>query len=1064
MQRSDVTTTPVPFPLKVTSSFSGSAAFLYYWHFPLTTNLMDSIEREVTNYMVSTGDSSAEASQAAANIVQAVNTASVQANLLQLIQSMEEYLTSDDDQIRAKATGLLSHTLHKCDQQSINEAAVSVLVDFYCDRLTDRTCVPNLLEGLVALTSSDNFTGTNAVTTATRIFERVEIQRFPQATRNTAFHIFENLMDRHLSALKAINNEFVYGFTQSMDGEKDPRNLMAAFKLVKLIVQHFDIGAHVEDLFEVTFCYFPITFKPPPDDPYGITADDLKQSLRQCISSTGLFAKLALPLILEKLSSTSGSAKKDSMETLAACAPVYGANVLLPVIDEIFDALKVEVFHSTDQALEDAALVGIESVVATLSAGLAGNSGETIEKTLKPLVVECIANLKEPELKNTKPAGRILRAASSASYAACASIINAVVPLLLRQYRETEIATRRKAIMDVILEFLEASKSLYGAADGDVDMDQTEVSPLIEYKDRFFGIFESAITSSNEYNGLRLSGLKGLELMVLTKNFLSQNERGIGVQAFNKILLEETDEELRTAALASLKEILQFDTKYIVEETVPFLMKRLPDSAKETQQISYKQTLTALKVLCPEPSLFKAAIPPLLQKFDKVCATDNDPAYPCAILRTLLSILEVKVMEKHTDISPCIDTLVPHFIVAAINASLDTSKKQMILQNDVLENVALVIMIVVESLKSDAQKPFVDRMFKLYLHGDLSQLNIQGSGFEPFKDEPSNVQKATTQLFAAVVAACRRDINFPVTSIEDFLTQLVDITLVSTDEIQQVSLVRIIGSLINKWRDAAATTKYVENLAARLETIISQNATNYVNALNIYLWIARALVLRSHQLGYKMTDTVIGWCANPTLGKQASKGFDIIIGDDQLALNKASFAIMAILYKQRFFTDSLPKLVDGFRNSPSDIKHNYLIALSYLLKNVPKQILLSELPPLVPLLIESLPLPDTTLKVSTLDTFRLAIADAPDAIAPHVRSIIPALLELLDTTNQQNPMDVRIAVLKCLAQFPLGLTNDILQPHARFVTKQLVKPLDDRKRLVRKEAVECRAKWYTVIS
>lgn len=55
-------------------------------------------------------------------------------------------------------------------------------------------------------------------------------------------------------------------------------------------------------------------------------------------------------------------------------------------------------------------------------------------------------------------------------------------------------------------------------------MDQNEASPLIEYKDRFFGIFESAITSSNEYNGLRLSGLKGLELMVLTKNYLSQNE------------------------------------------------------------------------------------------------------------------------------------------------------------------------------------------------------------------------------------------------------------------------------------------------------------------------------------------------------------------------------------------------------------------------------------------------------------------------------------------------------------------------------------------------------------
>lgn len=35
------------------------------------------------------------------------------------------------------------------------------------------------------------------------------------------------------------------------------------------------------------------------------------------------------------------------METLAACAPVYGASVFLPLIDEVFDALKVEVSIST---------------------------------------------------------------------------------------------------------------------------------------------------------------------------------------------------------------------------------------------------------------------------------------------------------------------------------------------------------------------------------------------------------------------------------------------------------------------------------------------------------------------------------------------------------------------------------------------------------------------------------------------------------------------------------------------------------------------------------------------
>lgn len=104
------------------------------------------------------------------------------------------------------------------------------------------------------------------------------------------------------------------------------------------------------------------------------------------------------------------------METIAECAPVYGANALLPNIDELFDALKVEIFHATDAALEDTALVAIHSVVAALSTGISNNgANDPFEKALKPLVVECMINLKDPELKNAQPAGRIMRATASAS-------------------------------------------------------------------------------------------------------------------------------------------------------------------------------------------------------------------------------------------------------------------------------------------------------------------------------------------------------------------------------------------------------------------------------------------------------------------------------------------------------------------------------------------------------------------------------------------------------------------------------------------------------------------------
>lgn len=59
-------------------------------------------------------------------------------------------------------------------------------------------------------------------------------------------------------------------------------------------------------MFDITFCYFPITFRPPPNDPYGITSDDLKKALRSCMSASPYFAKLALPLFLEKYPTSAG--------------------------------------------------------------------------------------------------------------------------------------------------------------------------------------------------------------------------------------------------------------------------------------------------------------------------------------------------------------------------------------------------------------------------------------------------------------------------------------------------------------------------------------------------------------------------------------------------------------------------------------------------------------------------------------------------------------------------------------------------------------------------------------
>lgn len=102
---------------------------------------------------------------------------------------------------------------------------------------------------------------------------------------------------------------FMSTFIAYFDGEKDPRNLMIAFSIFQVPATEWDLGSSAQDLFESLYNYFPITFKPPPDDPYGITAQQLKDRLRDCISASSEFAPYAFPALLDKLDSTSMNTK-----------------------------------------------------------------------------------------------------------------------------------------------------------------------------------------------------------------------------------------------------------------------------------------------------------------------------------------------------------------------------------------------------------------------------------------------------------------------------------------------------------------------------------------------------------------------------------------------------------------------------------------------------------------------------------------------------------------------------------------------------------------------------------
>ena len=73
-----------------------------------------------------------------------------------------------------------------------------------------------------------------------------DLQIRPQAQRLQILELLNDLMFQHRNALKELGDESVVGITDLVSGEKDPRNLMVIFSILKVVMVEWEISAHAE--------------------------------------------------------------------------------------------------------------------------------------------------------------------------------------------------------------------------------------------------------------------------------------------------------------------------------------------------------------------------------------------------------------------------------------------------------------------------------------------------------------------------------------------------------------------------------------------------------------------------------------------------------------------------------------------------------------------------------------------------------------------------------------------------------------------------------------------------
>ncbi len=64
------------------------------------------------------------------------------------------------------------------------------------------------------------------------------------------------MMDSDFKAMKSLERDFVSGYVLVAEGEKDPRNLLLSFSIVRVLLIEFPIQAQIDVWQRFPFIYF----------------------------------------------------------------------------------------------------------------------------------------------------------------------------------------------------------------------------------------------------------------------------------------------------------------------------------------------------------------------------------------------------------------------------------------------------------------------------------------------------------------------------------------------------------------------------------------------------------------------------------------------------------------------------------------------------------------------------------------------------------------------------------------------------------------------------------------
>lgn len=1026
-------------------------------------------------------------------------------SLLEFIQKLGDKLTSTDNDERSKSIHCLSETLYELNQgnkSKLSRQDVNVLVEFYLNKFDDQYCFKYVIQGLNSLVNFKGFgprVNDNLQKLLSKVIESYDSAKFLAKVRYEVFKLIESLFEfkEIFETDKTLANIYTKAFIQVSSGEKDPRNLLISFKVNRLINSHlsFDITNEVEknfinELFDNCFCYFPISFTPPPNDPYKISATDLKLALRETLTSQDLFANDLYNNLFEKLTSTNPVIRNDVLLTILSSVQCFSVDTITEYWQKIWNNLKYEILHLDNlkmfkpnenffipnEFLQYPDTDDTKSLFLTLEILnqliLKLNSADFC---LESITTDLKDNLSVNN-KYFKQGIIILGSLSSTSEYS----FNYIMKYIFRKEhlgkfisatsegddgKESELQSSDLDSSEDVAMTINKQRDLidsfgyvftsYQILSQSLPKDSTFYSKnhLNEIKDHVVIFLGQLLQlSSNIEKTLKAKIIQQYIKLLELRNYLTFEERkliiGIITDMFNDITSNDDfqlTDLIIDEILVGLSKLLSINNEEInrsvIENFLPSVLNRiLPDESN-----LYKY-LSILERLIINYQLLEMISIRLTNKL--LLKTDMLQGFSFDLLELIIkSIYKIQGNQQFL-MNSWFKSFLPHIFRLTESTSTATGSGY----NNILEIVSELVGLIVKYTDKSKHQEILYKFSNVFINGESGvEFNLKSS--YKLIETPGPMIVVYNKVLASIDKSSTL-VGVNEDYVNSIITKIVDLNNLK-DEFLKINYLQHLSLIINKFFD---NNHFLET---RLSELGHEN--NLVN-FEISIWIIKSLIMKLNPIGIKYLNQLLDDLEkNSKLYLQA---FNIILKDLKIynsnkeipkgtkIISKVNNLNVRLLYKQQIFNTILDKIL---LNGESE-NIIYLNLLSILTKNIDSKILKLRINEIIPLIIKSLKV--NNLLDSSLDTLLIIIEnnDLMDYLPFLVnRLVILATTKItIDGGRVANNERIRYLSLSCLLNLLQKHEQSVIKIYKPEILAGLNKSLDDPKRSVRKLTCDIR--------